>query len=51
MSQYDIASYLGVRHESVCRALKKMQRQGVIQKKSKNIEIINIDNALSPLHL
>lgn len=51
MSQYDIASYLGVRHESVCRALKKMQQQGIIQKKSKQIEVLNLDGVLSPMPL
>ncbi len=47
MSQYDIASYLGVRHESICRALKKMQQHGVIQKNAKQIKVINLDGALS----
>lgn len=39
MSKGDIASYLGMRPESVSRALRNLQNQGVIQNHLKTIEI------------
>ena len=45
MSKGDIASYLGLRPESISRALRKLQNQGVIQNHLKTIEIKDINVA------
>lgn len=45
MSKGDIASYLGLRPESISRALRKLQNQGVIQSHLKTIEIKDINVA------
>ena len=46
MSKGDIASYLGIRAESLSRALTKLQKRGVLSNQGKCIEIHNIDNVL-----
>lgn len=43
MSYIDIASYLGMRHESVSRTLAKLQEAGLIEKRGKFIQISNLD--------
>jgi len=45
MSKVDIASYLGMRPESVSRALRNLQNQGVIQNHLKTIEIKDLNVA------
>ncbi|MDX2478546.1 MAG: helix-turn-helix domain-containing protein [Gammaproteobacteria bacterium] len=45
MSKGDIASYLGMRPESVSRALRNLQNQGVIQYHLKTIEIKDLNVA------
>lgn len=41
MSKGDIASYLGLRPESISRALKKLEKEGVIRNRSKSIELLD----------
>ena len=42
MSKGDIANYLGLRPESISRALQKLQRQGVIRNYKNAIEIVDM---------
>ena len=44
MSYIDIASYLGMRHESVSRTLAKLQESGLIEKRGKFIQITDLDH-------
>lgn len=46
MSKSDIASYLGIRAESLSRILANLQRQGVIRNYTKYIEIDDINAAM-----
>lgn len=46
MSKSDIASYLGIRAESLSRILANLQRQGVIRNYTKYIEIDDINTAM-----
>lgn len=48
MHYTDVASYLGMRHESVCRTLGELQRRGLLQKRGKHIHIHDL-NALQAL--
>ena len=41
MSRTDIASYLGLRHETLSRTLGKLQKYGLIQSKGKQIQLLN----------
>ena len=43
MSLIDIASYLGMRHESVCRALSDLQHRGLIDHQGKRFVIPNLE--------
>ncbi len=43
MSKGDIASYLGLRPESLSRALSKLQSTGLIRNHPKRIELLNVD--------
>lgn len=45
MSKGDIANYLGLRPESISRALQKLQRQGVIRNYKNAIEIVDMNVA------
>ena len=45
MSKVDIASYLGLRPESLSRALSTLQRKGVILNRQKSIEILDVNSA------
>jgi CRP/FNR family transcriptional regulator len=46
MPKSDIASYLGIRAESLSRILKTLQKQGVIRNRFKSIEIDDINAAM-----
>jgi len=39
MHYTDVASYLGMRHESVCRTLGELQRRGLVEREGKRIHI------------
>lgn len=41
MTKGDIASYLGLRPESLSRALSKLQREGSIRNSAKQIELLD----------
>ena len=41
MSRTDIASYLGLRHETLSRTLGKLQNEGLILAKGKHIQLLN----------
>lgn len=43
LQQRDMAALLGVRHESVCRTLRKLERQGVIERDADGIRILDRD--------
>lgn len=43
MSKGDIANYLGLRPESLSRALSKLQSEGIIKNHPKEIELLDID--------
>lgn len=49
MSKTDIASHLGLRPESVSRALGRLQQRGLIRNHMKTIEFPNIDRVLAEL--
>ena len=49
MTKTDIAIYLGMRPESVSRALTNLQRQGVIRNNPKYIEITDINAAMQAI--
>ena len=44
MSKGDIASYLGLRPESLSRALRKLQSKGIIRNYGKRVEILNLES-------
>jgi CRP/FNR family transcriptional regulator len=46
MSKSDIASYLGIRSESLSRILANLQKQGVIRNRFRHIEINDMDAAM-----
>lgn len=46
MAKTDIASYLGIRAESLSRILANLQKQGVIRNYSKYIEIDDVNAAM-----
>lgn len=48
MSRTDIASYLGLRHETLSRTLSKLQQHGLVKTKGKQIHLID-PNRLSSL--
>lgn len=45
MSKGDIASYLGLRRESLSRALKKLKKESVIRNTGKSIELLGTESA------
>ena len=49
MSKGDIASYLGLRPESLSRALRKLQSKGIIRNLGKRVEILNLQSSLRGL--
>ena len=49
MSKGDIASYLGLRPESLSRALRKLQSRGVIRNYGKRVEILDLQTISSSL--
>ena len=49
MSKSDIASYLGIRAESLSRVLANLQRQGVIRNRFRFIEINDINAAMQAI--
>ena len=46
MSKGDIACYLGLCPETLSRALKKLEKEGVIRNRSKSIELLNTETAI-----
>ncbi|MCP3866803.1 MAG: helix-turn-helix domain-containing protein [Gammaproteobacteria bacterium] len=42
MTKGDIASYLGLRPESLSRALRKLQSRGIIRNHGKRVEVLNV---------
>lgn len=49
MSKTDIASHLGLRPESVSRALGRLQQKGLIRNHMKTIEFLDIDRVLAEI--
>ena len=45
MSKGDIASYLGLRPESLSRALSKLQNEGVLRNQSKRLTLLNMEGS------
>jgi len=45
MSKSDIAAYLGLRPESLSRALKQLKKEGVVRNVGKSIELLDIESA------
>lgn len=43
MTHGDIASYLGMRHESVCRALAELKRRGLVQQEGRHFAIPSLE--------
>jgi len=49
MSKNDIACYLGLRPESLRRALHKLQNEGMIRNNSKSIDLLNMETHIDML--
>lgn len=43
MTYLDIASYLGMRHESLSRTLAQLEKQGLVHKKGKVVELADLE--------
>ena len=47
MSKGDIACYLGLRPESLSRALSRLQREGIIRNHTKSIELLDTETQVA----